>query len=284
MTTLTQFQKHFSTTFRTTNNKKPARHILVMKFKSGITLFELKSQIFEEKYITATNIYMREHTFKYIMDITSPGWLFGKHPQNHHKDNIKLEMLTDIGRACPNQDIPFFHLDCCSPNWKDKNGRLYQTHALCIHVDRNKKKILEKLLKATYKSKKPLFVAWSWKKDQPMVFCNAMIAQATFLTSCWVVPVHGISETQMTTLRPLLLTNPSVSSIECTKYTNDTGRWDILVDRIHFRAAQVAVHSIFETFKNSTPSAAAKLPTLITKNFRTTHIRATFCPDCKKNN
>jgi hypothetical protein len=31
MTTLTQFQKHFSTTFRTANNKKPACHILVMK-------------------------------------------------------------------------------------------------------------------------------------------------------------------------------------------------------------------------------------------------------------
>jgi hypothetical protein len=165
---------------------------------------------------------MREHAFEYIMDTISPGWLFGKHPQNHYKDDIETEMLTDIGRTCPNQDIPFFHFDGCSLNRKDENGRSYRTHALCNHVDRNKNKNLEKLLKATYKRNKPLFVAWSWKKDQPTMFRDAMIAQANFLTSCWVVPVYGISEAQMTTLRPLLLANPSVNSVKRTKYTRDT--------------------------------------------------------------
>jgi hypothetical protein len=168
MTTLTQLKKHFSTMFRTANNKKPARHILVMKFNSAITLFEFKNQIFVEKYLTTTNMYMREHAIEYIMDTTSPGWLFGKHPQNHYKDDIKLEMLTDIGRACPNQRNPLFPPQFLLPNQKDDNGRLFCTHALCIHVDRNKNRILETLLKTTYKSNKLLFVAWSWKKDQPV--------------------------------------------------------------------------------------------------------------------
>jgi hypothetical protein len=46
MTSLTQFQKHINTIFCTANNKKPARHILAIKFKSAFSLYEVKNQEF----------------------------------------------------------------------------------------------------------------------------------------------------------------------------------------------------------------------------------------------
>jgi hypothetical protein len=237
MTTLTQFQKHFDTIFRTANAKKPARHMLVIKFKSAFSLYEIKNQEFVQKYLDEYNIYLRDHSFEYVLDTTSPGWIFGKHPQHHWPDDVKLEMIADINLACPNQTVPFFHLESCTPRRTEESGMNFRTQALGIHVDRNKNKKLEELLKKTYngEGKKSIFVAWSFKQLQKNAFRDAMIAQTTYLTKVWVVPIHGISISQMRTIRPLLLAMASVDSVKQTKKTKESGRWNVLVNKLHSR-------------------------------------------------
>jgi hypothetical protein len=148
MTTLTQFHKHFDTLFRTANAKKPARHMLAIKFKSAFSLYEIKNQEFVQKYLEESNIYLRDHSFEYVLDTTSPGWVFGKHPQHHWPDDVKLEMIADINLACPNQIVPFFHLESCTPRRTEDSGMNFRTQALGIHVDRNKNYSRRRIMEA----------------------------------------------------------------------------------------------------------------------------------------
>jgi hypothetical protein len=85
MTTLTQFQKHFDTIFRTANAKKPARHMLVVKFKSAFSLYEIKNQEFVQKFLNEFNIYLRDHSFEYVL--------------------VVRNILRGQCRSCPGQGI-----------------------------------------------------------------------------------------------------------------------------------------------------------------------------------
>lgn len=87
-----------------------------------------------------------------------------------------------------------------------------------------------------------------------------MIAQGRYLTTVCVVPIHGISIDQMKTLRPLLLAESSIGSVERTKKTKEFGKWNVLVPKLHFKTAQAAIRDILEQFEASTPTLQAKLP------------------------
>jgi hypothetical protein len=265
MKNITEFQKLFDSLYRGKNKKKPARHVIVMKIKSAYSVYEIRTQEAMDKYTHDNNIYMREHPFPdYIIDTTSPGWLHGKHPTNHHHDDLKKEMIAEILAANPGAEIPFFHLSPCSPTRMEDNVRAFKTQALCINVDRKKNRALHKLLKETYKGK-ARYVQWNWKTDQPEVFKNAMVSQTTYLGSCWVIPIHGITEKQMEFLKPKLLASALVESVERTKTSEKTGRWNVIAKRLLFIKAKAAVQTILEQFENIVPATEAALPATWTK-------------------
>jgi hypothetical protein len=263
MKTITHFQKHFGTLFRKANENKPARNILVIKLKSPFTLYEIKRHEDVDSYIHDFNIYLREHHFlDYTIDTSSPGWLLGKHPQNHNREDIKKEMIADFKLACPTLAIPFFHISPCSPSRREDSGRDFQSHALAIHVDRKQNRHLQLLLKSTYnrEGQKSRYVPWEMKKHNKEGYRDAMVAQSTYVANCWAVPIHGITEEQMNLLRPLLLAESGIDSVERTKYSSTTGRWDVLCKKLFFRHTQASVRRVLEGLETIVPPPQAKLP------------------------
>ena len=106
---LTDYQKLFDTKYRSASLKKPARHTVVMKIKMAMSLKEFKSHELIDKFITENNVYITRKIFQnYVLDIGTPGWIFGKHPSHHDKDTIKHNMTRDIQTAMPGVTIPLF--------------------------------------------------------------------------------------------------------------------------------------------------------------------------------
>jgi hypothetical protein len=64
----------------------------------------------------------------------------------------------------------------------------------------------------------------------------------------------------MKTIRPLLLATTSVDSVEQTKKTKESGRWNVLVNKLHFETAKESIRVILEKFDTTTPAAQSKLP------------------------
>ena len=61
---ISDYQKLFDTKYRGATNKKPARHILVMKFKTAMSLKEMKSHESIDKFINDNNVYITKHFSK----------------------------------------------------------------------------------------------------------------------------------------------------------------------------------------------------------------------------
>jgi hypothetical protein len=87
-----------------------------------------------------------------------------------------------------------------------------------------------------------------------------MIAQSTYVANCWVVPDHGITEEQMLLLCPILEASPGVDSVERTKSTLSSSRWDVLCKKISFNKVRLAVCSALENHEIETPTTKEKMP------------------------
>ena len=143
---LGDFNKLFDTMYRGSSISKPARHVLVMKLKRSLKLKEIKSQMSIDQYLLDNNVYITEHFFKdYVMDIGSPGWIFGKHPTQHNKEDIKATMMNEINLTCPDSQIPFFHLASGTVGRTERTGN-FNTRAVIFHVDKKKTHLLHQLL------------------------------------------------------------------------------------------------------------------------------------------
>jgi hypothetical protein len=238
--TLPQFTKLFTTIYRKANDSRPGRHILVFKIKTPHTLHDIKNHEDVDLYLRDFNIYIREHHFPdYTLDSVSLGWIFGRHPTNHDRDNIKQEMSAAFKAACPTLSIPYFHVSPCTPSRIEDSGRKFFSQALAIHVAGNKSRQLMTLLKTTYNNHVNSigFIPWDWKKGKKEAkdaYRDAMVAQSNYVANCYVVPIHGITEDQMKILRPRLLAAPGIESVEHTKKTVVHGRWDVICKKLYF--------------------------------------------------
>ena len=82
-----------------------------MKFKSSLSLNKIKSHLKISEIIHRHKIYLRIHNFsRSVIDTTSIGWLYGKHPSQHDHATIKSKITNAILALDPDADVPQFHL------------------------------------------------------------------------------------------------------------------------------------------------------------------------------
>jgi hypothetical protein len=266
ITSLPTFTKHFDSHFRRSTQKRPARHTIVMKLKSHHTVNEIRNHDAVDKFTFGKNMKLALHPYPdYILDTSSPGWLYGKHPRHHDRDTIKSTMKSDIEAACPGAIVPFFHLSLCNPEIEQDETK-YETKAICLNVERKKMAAFHHLLKKTYCNEgNPLYVPWNAKSKDKACFLDAIKAQASFLPNCWVVPVHGVTESQMTHLLPHLLASEFIESVERSRTTAKNGRWEVITRKKNFKNAQSAVRDVLSQFDIHVPANDSKLPPMWTK-------------------
>ena len=157
-----------------------------------------------------------------MIDIGTPGWIFGKHPTHHDKETIKTGMMDEIKKACPDSQIPCFHLASGTVGRLDLAGN-FNTRAIVIHVIKKQAHTLHQLLKKTYGGR-DFYIPWSWKKSEYAdAFRDAMTAQMAVNTALWVVPIHGINDEQMVQVSQELQKSPTIMSIERTSTTASAG-------------------------------------------------------------
>jgi hypothetical protein len=172
-------------------------------------------------------------------------------------------MIANFKLACPSLVIPFFHLSPCSPTQQEDSSQDFNSHKLAIHVDRNKNQKLELLLSEEYiqwPRQKKHYVPWNMKQSSHDGYGDAMFAQSTYDTNCWVVPVCGITKEQMLLLCPCLLAESCIDSVERTKYTSVNRHWDVLCKKIFFRTTQATVCRVLKGFDSLEPTSQSKLP------------------------
>ena len=200
---ITDFQNYSTSNTGAPSNKKPTRHTLLSwSFRQQWPWrnWSLMNWLIFTSLITMFTSHNTCSKGTYVLEIGTPGWIFGKHPLHHDKDELKIMTMTQsIQITLQGPPIPSFHLALCTVGHTENNGT-FMTTAIIIHVEEKLKQTLHQMLKKTYKE--IFYVPWRWKSSNPnkhsnaAAFWDAMIAQNIFVTNLWFIPIHGIPEKQ----------------------------------------------------------------------------------------
>ena len=243
------------------NNNRPTRHSVVMNFRSSLSLSEIKSNFSVTDFLHKSFIYLCFHHFpRDIIETANIGWLCGYHPTQHDHEALKQLILDRIRAKFPDDVVPYFHMAYSSPSRPRKGGGpKITTKALEVIVDRQLSHRLDKYFKETFAGEN-FYVKWDMRDKAPETFRKAMMVQTQFLSETRTVPIHGITEDQMNTLRSHLLNNPACISLEKTRSTSQSGRWNLMSNKDGFKAAKAHVQSVLTKFSDIVPSEDAALP------------------------
>ena len=242
------------------NGNDDNRKYVVMKFKSSLSLNEIKSHLKISEIIHRHKIYLRIHNFsRSVIDTTSIGWLYGKHPSQHDHATIKSKITNAILALDPDADVPQFHLQYCTPSRIKNDNTRVTTKALEIVVDRRHAHGLDKMLKEAFKGK-TIYVKWKLRHSTPETYADAMIAQSNYLADVYTVPIFGITEEQMKYLLPRLIDSPFCTSVEKTRKTESEGRWNLLTKKKTFTHAKHHVRQTLSEFEQLVPEDISHTP------------------------
>ena len=258
--TLADYQRLFDVLSRTGSKTRPGRHIVAMKLTTALTLADLKYPSEVSKFLRDNRIYLRLHPFPLkVIDTLSPGWLQGRHPTQSDSLAAKLFINRRIKKINPDAVIPEYHLIYSSPSRLNKDGTKITTKAYEVQVDRRNSQALDKMLKAAFHGE-PVYVKWKYRHTKPELFRDAMVLQSKYLSECMTVPVHGVTEKQMKFLVRHIIIDPSCISVERTRTTDISGRWNVLSTVKDFRAATIHVRSVLARFEEIVPKEFATTP------------------------
>ena len=240
---------------------RPAKHTIIMKFNSKLTLTDIKSHTAVSAILNGTHkIYLRIHHFdRTVVDVASPGWFYGKHPTQCDHIFLKTKITNRILAKSPGATIPFFHLAIASPSRVTSEGTKITTKAIEIQCDRRHYRTLDRLLKEGFRGNS-IYIKYKWRHTAVDFYRDVMILQTKYLADCMTVPVHGITEKQMIILAPKIISSPACISVERTRATATTGRWNVLSTVASFRAATNHVHEVLSCFDELIPSSIAPIP------------------------
>jgi hypothetical protein len=258
---VTDHSKLFDVHSKAGNSTRKTKHTIIQHIKTTHSLSDIKNHFDVMDFLRKNNVYLRFHYFSdTVWDVTSPGWLYGKHPSQSDHATIKNDLDTAMKKMFPKATIPYYHLAYCSPSaTKASDGKRMSTKSLEIQVDRKDSRELDKMLRDSHKDN-TIYIKWKYRHSMPDHYRNCIIAQHKYLANTYTVPINGVTRDQMFYILNPLLQNKLIRSVESTKKTDSHGRWNVLCNAADFPAASKFVTEVLATFDVTVPSDVAAAP------------------------
>jgi hypothetical protein len=262
----------FDETFSLTTAEKQNRHIYALV---EIRCFDksfstLKRSIWN--ILTKHNVFLRQHFlgFKQI-EVSSPGWILQANPSFHSSDGIGDEIrefgkdilhnlsrkdIDDLAAEFPkfynsNSGFTFPEMHLARRNLKGESPEhgSISADAFEVQVGSEDAPCLTRFLELFFKNQKEghdyLFVPFSLRREDPQTYVQLLGKQNEYMDNHRNISVAGLSWDLMQnpiqniqeyeSFQDILLKQPGVYRVDCTRRTNDIGKWNISTDKTHYQ-------------------------------------------------
>jgi hypothetical protein len=234
------------------------RHILIMKLRTSLSVYELRTSTGVMRQLQTMEAYIQEHFFGITeWDIASLGWFRELHP-NHMSYDMIIDhcngLITGIlkDNFPPKTRIPFYKLSNCSPKFQLEGQDEMRTKAIQINCERQYSRQLHKMFVKALETN-PIYVPWNARRKDPTWYKNSMRAQFKYLCNTWTLPVSGVTRKEMWYFETTIKATGLVASVHPHRHTDTAGRWNLLVHKDNMKAARTAVQGILDKWETYLP-------------------------------
>ena len=243
----------------TRNGPQGVRHVLIMKFRTSMTLYDIRSTSGIDRQLRTMNAFMQEHSFSIEQwDIASVGWFQQLHPSHMSYQMIaahtELLMKAAIKNHFPPKTmIPPFKLTNCTAKFNEPGKEEMRTKAIQIMCERKHTKFFHKLIVKAF-AKTPIYVPWSARRTDPSWYKNCLRAQHKYLRDTWTLQVSGINRAEMFYFENKIIESNLVSSVHAHRDTDSEGRWNLLLHKDNYTRARQVVQDLLADYENIVPN------------------------------
>jgi hypothetical protein len=225
--------------------------------------------------LTKHNVFLSQHLLglKQI-NVSSPGWILQANPSFHSSDGIGNEIREfgkDILHKLPRNEIdalankfpqfynsstgfsfPKIHLARCNLKGESKEHGNITADAFEVQVGSAKTPCIRRFLEIFFKTQKNdlaihdhLFVPFSLRSEDPQTYLQLLGKQNEYMENHRNISIAGLSWNKMQnpvqidqvhkSFPDLLLKQPGVHRVDCTRRTNDIGKWNISTNKTNYQ-------------------------------------------------
>ena len=237
-----------------TRDGKVARHIIIMRFRSSVSLHTIRNTTVFMTHLKNMNAYVQEHSFSVTeWDISSVGWFRNMHPNHMSYELIKTHIQTLMKTTSPASTVvPHFELSNATAKFQEPGQNEMRTRAIQISCDRKSSKIIHKLLIKAFATN-PIYVPWDARRQDPTWYKNCLRAQFKYLCNTFTVALYGVNRAEMWHLENTIVATGLVTAVHPHRETDTIGRWNLLIHKENLRKTFIAVQSILDNYDSIVP-------------------------------
>ena len=237
-----------------TRDGKAVRHVIIMRLRSTISLFDIRSTTVFMTHLKNLNAYVQEHPVSIQeWDISSVGWFRDMHPNHMSYELIKSHIQSLAKKNCPaGMVLPQFELSNATAKYLEPGTNEMRTRVIQISCDRKSSKILHKILIKAF-SENPIYVPWDARRLDPIWYKNSLRAQFKYLCNTYTVALYGINRAEMWHLENSIIATNLVTAVHPHRETDTVGRWNLLIHKSNLAKTFVAVQSILDNYESIVP-------------------------------
>jgi hypothetical protein len=202
------------------------------------TIPEIKNEPTVLNHLKTSSTYLRGHFWKQDeVSLKDIGFLLHYVPTKHSKEFV----AKDIFDRCADSndiywtDVPEFKLIHSQPKITIAGRKNpLKTHAFSVQVLATEASNMNRFLQAIFATDH-YYIPYNMKKTFPKAVAAGILAQNKRIKNTWVIVVVGIPRNVMPALESTIKESPGVIDISETNRTDQTGRWNILVNEPAFK-------------------------------------------------
>lgn len=270
-----EYLRHFKLHYvkgNATKNRKPI-YLVFHRIHSPVPLSEIRrNEVIADLLRKINTTFQLHHWKEDETNISNLGFHVGVDPTNFLQEFFEERIRNLISQSTKRakEKIPRFKCCYCSPFLIDEYGCRIATKSYDLQCRQQDAQSLLKLLHQTF-AKNPSFLLHRVRHDDPDVYKSAIQKQNYYLSNSRVIPIKGITESQMFYLSSDIEQIPGVTAVLHHKDTPTEGRWNILTNKQHFPQVTNALRTSLTTWlegyaDNAPPDPSFPMPSLAFKS------------------
>jgi hypothetical protein len=250
----TMHQRNFKLHVKPGNQRRRTKYLIIHRVHTTQTLSSIRQITGLKDLLQAKNCYLRAHAWdETVVNLVQAGHSINCNPQHYTPEAAMARIQSEVRAKNPKAKLPPIRLIYASLRKDNLRSKAY-----AIEFAQEDAQAALRILKDTYTGTNRFLLA-RMRHTNPDAYCKALKMQNQHLSSAYVIPLLNIPEAAMFYLRERLLAIEGVKDVVTTRHTETTGRYNILVDKDHFKNAKQWLTANFtKMYADRVPNEAQK--------------------------
>ena len=248
-------QRNFVIHCKPGTQRRKSKYVILHRIHTNQSLSTIKNYHTIAALLKNNDCWLKNHDWdESVWDTVQAGHLIGINPA-HYTPIIAAQKLARQIEKKVKTKLPPIRLIYSSPRSSPSGGKEVRSKGYAVEFARADAAVVLRALKDTFAGTR-LFLMAKLRYTHPIAYANALKLQNQHLAAVYVLPLLNVTEEALFYFEAQIKDVEGVTDIVPTRHSDTTGRFNILINKSHFKSAKAEIVQSFDHWYNEVPSSS----------------------------